>query len=262
MKFVSMLFIFSFGLLSCASANNQSSTSGPGEATVFEATETTEPSVVPPTSTETLIPTSQPSPTAEGQIFREDFTGGMSENWTIDDENPNKWTITANGELQLIADDPSLLIDGNQTNLFWQEIPTGDFQITVHLVAETSSDFQQAAIFIYQDQDNYVTINRGYCSVCEAAGDGIYMDYKLAGSFGNYNVAVTTDDVYLRLVSQDNQIVGYYALEPNAWQRIGRVGNFLQAGFVGLGVSNSDGAHSHDDDLIAFFDYFEITLAE
>lgn len=250
------LIVLAFLVFGCASATEIAPIFTP---TMPEAVVEATAMAAPPTEAST--PTPEASETPEGTLFRDDFSGEIHPSWTIIDENSSKWAVT-DGRLQIIGDDPSLLIDGNQTNLFWQPIPSMDFQITVHVVAETTSDFQQAAIFIYQDRDNYVTINRGYCSLCAAGGSGIFMDYKLAGSFGNYNVVAEVDDVYLRLVSQNDQIVGFYALEQNAWQRLGRVGNFLKAGYVGLGVSNSDGAHNYNDDLIAIFDFFEVTIPE
>lgn len=251
------LFFFTSALILLSSCQSTPELSTSPEATEFAPEVTLE----RPTETQlppTEAPTVETIPTPEGQIFRDDFDDTFDPSWIIFDENPVKWAVV-DGDLQLTAEDPSLLIQGSQTNLFWQEIPSGSFEISVHVIADTTSNFQQAAIFIYQDQENYVTINRGFCDLCPTGGDGIYMDYKLAGSFGGFNVPVSTDDVYLRLVSDGSQIIGYYALQPDVWERLGRVGNYLQAGYVGLGVSNSDGGGQYNDDLIAFFDYFEIT---
>jgi hypothetical protein len=247
------LVLLAFALASCQPA-----------ATPPPATNTEAPTQAPPTATEepTLTPTATLEPTPEGRIFRDDFTEAIDPSWIIDNEVADQWEITNAGTLRIQGDDPSLLIHGEQTNLFWQAIPSGDFEISTFVHADASSDFQQAAIFIYQDDNNYVTINRGYCSPCAAGGPGIYMDYKLAGSFGNQNIRVDTNDVYLKLVSQGGQIVGYYALTPNDWERLGRVGNYLQAGYVGLGVTNSDSGNNFGDDLLGAFDYFEIAVPQ
>jgi len=61
------------------------------------------------------------------------------------------------------------------------------------------------------------------------------------------------------LVSKDKIIYAYYALAPDEWQYITRLGEFFEFTKVGLGVSNTDNG-SIDSDLVGSYDYFEITL--
>ena len=65
--------------------------------------------------------------------------------------------------------------------------------------------------------------------------------------------------MYLKIENQDNVISGYYALSPDNWERIGRFGNFFDLTGVGLSASNSLGPGMQAEDLVAQFDYFEIT---
>ena len=221
-------------------------------------------SPIPPTSTpiptNTLLPTESPKPTAtalpEGILFREDFEGELQPGWEWQDENPDKWTFTDDGWLQIIGESNGLLQENQQNNLLWYPLPEGNFVITVHLKTKPFENFQQAAIFIYEDPENYVTINRGYCDLCKTGGNGFYMDYKISGEWGSYNIATAAEDVYLRLESQDNIISGYYATAQDQWERLGRFGNFFQFKKVGIGVSNIRAA----SDVVGLFDYFEISL--
>jgi len=90
-------------------------------------------------------------------------------------------------------------------------------------------------------------------------GNGIYMEYKIGGQFGNYKQALPETDVYLKLESKDNIITGSFATKPDQWQRLGRFGNYFVFKRVGLGVSNADSESKINADLVGLFDYFEIT---
>lgn len=207
-----------------------------------------------PTPTETPKPTTTPLP--EGVLFRDDFAGELQPGWEWENENADKWTFTDDGWLQIVGEHDNLLRENRQSNLLWYPLPEGDFVVTVHLNTKPFENFHQAAIYIYQDPDNYVTINRGYCDLCPTGGNGFYMDYKISGQLGSYNIATKAEDVYLRLESKDNTISGYYATAPDEWKRLGRFGNFFQFTRVGIGVSNVRAAN----DVVGQFDYFEISL--
>ena len=88
------------------------------------------------------------------------------------------------------------------------------------------------------------------------------MDYKIGGNFywglGRNKIQVDQVDVYLRLVSKDKIIYGYYALTPGDWQLLTRLGDFFEFKRVGLGVANCD-AGNIGSDLVGSYDYFEIT---
>ena len=237
-----------------------------------------QPTQIPPTSTleapsapaqelpatATLpLPTEAPSPSAAatqtpvGQIFRDDFSGRLGPGWTWENEDPSRWTITSDGWLQIVGGDESLLHDGTQSNLLWRDLPSGNFQVSVHVKADPTADFQQATLYFYEDPSNYMAINRGYCSPCGTGGNGVYMEYKIGGDSGSYNAAVKATDLYLRLMSEDGVLSGYYALSPDDWVRLGRFGDYFAFKRVGLGVSNVD-RRGIDADLVGQFDWFEI----
>jgi len=229
------------------------------EAVVEAPVESTLPTDMP-IPTKTSIPTETPKPTntplPAGVLFRDDFNGEFQPGWEWENENPAKWTFTGDGWLQIVGENNALLAEDTQNNLLWYPLPAGNFVITVHLKTNPIENFQQAAIFIYEDPENYITLNRGFCAPCAAGGNGFYMDYKISGQVGNYNAATNAEDVYLRLESKDNIISGFYATEPDQWKRLGRFGNYFQFKKVGLGVSNVRAAN----DVIGLFDFFEVSL--
>ena len=215
---------------------------------------------VPPTNTPVPTATTEPTATPEGQIFRDDFDGTLQPGWRWENENSQKWSITDDGWLQIVGEDPSLITDGEQTNMLWRSLPDGNFSIIVHMKAALFANFQQAAIFIYEDPENYITINHGYCDFCKTGGKGIYMDYKVEGKVGTYAASFSGDEVYLKLESKDNVISGYYATSPDEWTRLGRFGNIFKFKEVGLGVSNCGSESSSNSIVTGQYDYFEIVV--
>lgn len=206
-----------------------------------------------PTPTEEL-PTLTPLP--EGVLFRDDFEGYLQPGWQWENENPERWAFTDDGWLQIIGEYDSLLGSNPQSNLLWYPLPAGDFVITIHLKTLPFENFQQATLYIYENPDNYIAINRGFCGPCKTGGGGFYMEYKISGNVGAYMQATDAEDVYLRLENKDNMLSGYYSVEPDQWQRLGRFGNFFEFSKVGIGVSNVGAAN----DVVGLFDYFEISL--
>ena len=248
-NFLVILILCSWVLSACQPAQTL-----PTAAVVSAPPTDTSAPVNTPLPTETPKPTQTPLP--QGILFRDDFQGELQPGWEWENENPGKWKITDDGWLQIIGDYNALLGEKQQNNLLWHSLPAGDFVISVHLKTKPFENFQQAAIFIYEDPDNYVTINRGYCDLCVTGGNAFYMDYKISGQVGTYKTATNAEDVYLRLESKDNVISGYYATAPDQWERLGRFGNYFKFNKVGIGVSNAHAAN----DVVGLFDYFEISL--
>jgi beta-xylosidase len=221
----------------------------PVATTAPVASDTPEP---PPT------PTIQPTETPTGFIFRDDFSGVFQSGWTWKDENKARWGFRENGWLEILGED-SHLASGVQSNLLCRQPPAGDFQVTIHLSADPTQNYQQATLYLYQDSVNYIAINRGYCAHCVSGGGAVYMDYNLGGSWGAYNAPTRDTDLWLRLVIQGETVKGDYAFEEGAWQHLGSVGNFFAKTEACIGVSNVDSG-GIDADLIGKFDYFEFTL--
>ncbi len=223
----------------------------------------------PPQPTPTLEPTPVPSPTPlpEGTLFRDDFEGSLQPGWTWLNEDPERWSYTGDGWLQIIGSNPSFFQEGDQiglVNFLTRDLPEGEFMITAHIKADPNEDFQQATIFIYQDRSNYIALNTGFCSMCPTGGAGFYMETFIDNNpFGNaYHIPRDPEDkdVYLRLVNEGGSITGYYATSPGEWQRAGAFGDYFDFNLVGLSATNSRPWEGND--IIALFDYFEISIPE
>lgn len=263
-------------VIALAAAGCSQPTAAPTEPPTTEAPaeETVEPTNVPaPTETAepTAEPTPEPTPTEVPWIFRDDFDGGLAEGWTWHNEEPQRVSFTADGWLQIVANNPGLSAeDGPEfgmINLLTRPIPEGDFSATVHVQAAPLQNFQQAALYLISNRLSYVAINTGFCSFClpDTGGSGFYVEAFNEGSSLTPNLvvvphAVDAVDVYLRLVYRpaEASVTIYYATAPDAWQEATTVTGVPAFRLVGLGTANMPGQGSDGSELVAQFDYFEL----
>lgn len=218
------------------------------------------PKPVPPTLTP-VPPTSTALP--EGVLFRDDFEGSLQPGWTWHNEDPSRWSFVENGWLEIVGDDISLFMveERGMVNFLTRDLPEGEFAATTHIQANPDESFEQATIYLFEDGDNYIALNIGYCGVCGVGGLGYFMETYIDNNpFGNhYEVrrdASTTDEQH-RLVNQAGSISGYYMEPGGEWQRLGAFGHFFDFKSVGLGATNSN-PEGVENDIVARFDYFEI----
>jgi len=259
-----IFFVIIPALLVSCSENTTSVTNTvlPVEVEPTQAIAPTEQPTTQPTEQPTIQPTEQPtiqlSPTPEGQIFRDDFTTALGEGWTWENENKDNWSITSDGWLQIVGQNDLLISSGKQSNLLCRSIPEGDYEISTHIKTNPVANFQQSAIYLYQDPENFITINRGYCDLefCFTGGNAYYMDYKVNGTTGTYRMATKDTDVYLKLEQSNGVLTGYYSNTPDEWTRLGRFGNYFTFTKVCIGAGNGADVNSN---VVGLFDYFEIS---
>jgi hypothetical protein len=254
-KLLFLLFPLSIALFSCGSVASKAS-----------------PATMPPHPTNTSLPTPTltikpavliiPTTQSENLIFRDDFSGSLQPGWYWENEDPEKWSFTDDGWLQITAEDPNLLKEGKQTNILWRNLPEGDFAIIVHLKAAPTADSQQAAIFVYQDADHYLALYRCFCSTDGAPLQSIVAEHKLTEyDHGSGLAAYSDDDVYLKLEIKNNVINNYFAKPPGKWAGMMDWGNsksHVRFTKVGIGVSNGGSEARENAILVGQFDYFEI----
>lgn len=216
-----------------------------------------------PKSTESPTPTPTSTPMPPGLLFYDGFNGELEEGWIWQNEVPEKWRLSDDGWLEITAEDGGMLGDIGtiQTNLLLREMPNvSRFEISSRLIADTTSDFQQAAIFFIEDPDNFLVINRGHCSICPTKGEGIFTDYEYDGKIGSLKAIMTdADEIYFRIVydREAGFLTAFYAIEPEKWIQLRKIPIDLNYQMIGLGATNGD-SQNKDDDLIAKYDYFEV----
>jgi len=232
-------------------------------ATDVPSTNTPEPSSTLPQPTPTAI---QPTLTAlpNGVLFRDDFEGVLQPGWTWINEDPARWSFVDGGWLEIVGAHPGFYQQGDFgiVNFLTRPVPAGEFEITAHIQSNPNENFQQATIFIFENQDNYIALNTGYCQPCPTSGYGFYMETIIDNNpFGDFYAiprAPEDTDVYLQLINQGGSLTGYYATTPGDWQRVGAFGNYFDFKSVGLGTTNSN-TEGVQNDIVSRFDYFEIS---
>ena len=255
-----LLLMLSLLLAACGAEPVEQAPPPEAEAEEVAATVPPPPDTPEPTETPLPIPTSTPMPA--GLLFYDGFDGELAEGWMWQNEVPEKWTISEDGWLEINAEDGWMGGANIQTNVLLQPIPDARrFEIKSHLIADTTSDFQQAAIFLIEDSDNFLKINRGHCSPCPTQGDGIYTDYRYDGKDGSFKaVMADSDEVYFRIEydRDSGYVTVYYAYQPEEWVQLRKIPIDLDYQMIGLGATNIDVQFNKDDDLVAKYDYFEV----
>ncbi len=189
----------------------------------------------------------------------------MQPGWNWINENPENWKLTESGWLWMKSDDMCLLNERFQNNLLMRMAPAeGNYRIETYVNANTTANFQQASLYLFEDESNYFSINRGFCDLCPPRGDGIFSDYMYKNKWNSFNGrGISEAKVWLRIdVNRDKkQIIAYYATEEGNWVQLRKVPLSLNISQVGLGTSNCE-QFGNEINLLSVFDYFVVSQME
>lgn len=216
--------------------------------------------------------TSAPPVPANPTLFLDEFSGAPADGWTILNEDQTRWTVTPEGWLRLQAGGPGLLDSGDgilNVNLFNRPAPDGDFILTTHLVARPGENFQQAGIFLMAEPTTYVAVLNAFCAPClpDSGGSGIFLEGFIAGEYVTQGLIVShpaeETSFYLRLTysASAGTIFGEFAREPDQWQPVGSVSGLPAIEYFGVSAANAPGEEEITNDLVAFFDYLELSTS-
>lgn len=263
-KSLMLTLISVFILAACTQADERAPTDTaiPATEPAVQSQDTESPPMEPEPTATPMPPT--PTRLPKGVLFRDDFEGTFQPGWTWINEDASLWSFVESGWLEIVGSDNSFFMEGDygMVNFLTRDVPEGDFVITAHIQADPDESFEQATIYIFENQDNYIALNIGFCGICRTGGPGFYMEtYIDHNPFGDAYMVdrdPADTDVHLRLVNKGGSLTGYYSTTGEDWQKIGAFGNYFDFNAVGLGAtnSNSDGVES---DIVARFDYFEIS---
>ncbi|SFL45831.1 Glycosyl hydrolases family 2, TIM barrel domain [Gracilibacillus orientalis] len=138
----------------------------------------------------------------------------LSEEWSIYGEVEERWSLTeVPGKLRILTSEGDSHEEANSLkNLFLRNAPEGDFEITTKLTAPIRQNHQQAGLYIWEDEDNYVRLGHvwdtsttdGYSIETAKEEDGTYSKPD------NMVAHPETDTVYLKLTKVNDQVTSYY----------------------------------------------------
>jgi hypothetical protein len=194
-------------------------------------------------------------------VFQDDFDDALQAGWAWQDEDPNLWTITGDGWLQIVGGDPSLVVQGEQANLLVRDLPDGDIALVTHLSLLPEENYQYAGLHLLDAGGNLIALARGYCDTCTAGGGTLTLYFRQDGEWGTHiTIPMEATDLFLRLAWDNGVVSGDYALSEGQWEELVSIplaNHFTQ---MGLGATNSN-VEGVQSDIVARFDYVEI-LAE
>jgi beta-xylosidase len=185
----------------------------------------------------------------------DDFSGtALHPLWSWVREDGAHWSLANNpGFMRILTQEGGIFeVTGsnNQKNILLMQAPQNDLQLTTLVTIDPSENFQHAALMVYEDDDNYVEINRAYSN-----GNHVNFDIEIGGVLlSTTPVVVTADTLYLRIVRAGNLYTGYYSLDGVGWDMVGSGTADLSGALVGIGASNG----ASTTEILADFDEFHL----
>jgi len=167
--------------------------------------------------------------------FRDEFDSNLLHPlWYWVREDSTHWSLTDNPGYLRITTQTGGMFTNDQNNILLANAPNGDFQITTMVTIAPTQNFQHAALQVYQDDDNYVQLNRAY-----ANGDTLNFDLEVGGIVTNIQTSVAEPDLFLRITKHGLNYYGYYSLDGVTWTMAGNhTANFSPIS-VGVGAANN-----------------------
>ena len=133
--------------------------------------------------------------------------------WSWVREDSTHWNLTERPGLLRIKTQEGTLYQGTNTtkNVLLQPAPAGDFEIQTRVLFAPTENIQTAGLIIYQDDDNYLALIRGFCGFGPpCAGNALYFDHEEQGqtmgsTFGAAEIAADFD--FFSLTPQPHRVL-------------------------------------------------------
>jgi serine/threonine protein kinase/ABC-type branched-subunit amino acid transport system substrate-binding protein len=197
---------------------------------------------------------------AISDFVTDEFEGSLIRGWSWLDEDPDRWNMTAApGALRITTQGEFLYGQGRPSNLLLRDAPSADFEIVIRVAFTPVQNFQQAAIFVFEDEDNFVSLNRGFCDLSGCVGSGIHLDAEQNGETSSHGLMpVTLGTTFIRLRREGGTYTGYYSADGQLWLEIGRLDSPISPVKVGLTANNSS-SDPGVSQIPADFDFFQVS---
>lgn len=188
--------------------------------------------------------------------FNDDFDDPtLDPAWSWIRQDSTHWSLTTRpGFLRIVTQQGDVYESTNNLrNLLIQQAPDGDFTITTLLTIEPFTHAQQGGLLVYQDDDNYIRITRGYMFTSH------YVEFILEqnGSPTTQQLTVPDTTVYLAITRSGTHYTGYYSLDGTTWTPVGQFSNVsFHPSQVGIGAWNGD---LSAPEIPVDFDFFHLT---
>ncbi len=186
-------------------------------------------------------------------FWRDDFASStLHPLWSWVREDASHWSLTENPDFLRITTQTGGIVGGSndQQNILVTDAPSGDFQMTTKVTIDPSENFQHAAILVYQDDDNYIELNRAY-----AFGNNVNFDKEIGGVILNTQTAETATTLWLRIVREQHTYSAFTSTDGISWTPVGQYTALLTNAKIGLAAASGPAGVA---EIPADFEYFEL----
>ncbi|NIK75422.1 regulation of enolase protein 1 (concanavalin A-like superfamily) [Paenibacillus castaneae] len=206
--------------------------------------------------------TSVNDPIPAGSLVDPFDSNQLDKAWSIFKADNSKWSLTRKpGFLSLdtsVGD--TFESSNNLPNIFLKDAPSGDFVFTIKVEAPVRKNYQQAGLFLWQNEDNYVKLGHVW-DTDGSTGKSLETAYEKNAVYvkaANMAVHPGYDTSYLQIKKVGNVVSTYYwdgtAWKPAADPMTVSLSN-LKIGFYGLSSGDRTSIQAN-------FDYFSVGPVE
>ncbi len=89
--------------------------------------------------------------------FSDEFNGSLKSQWSWIREDPTKHAFV-NGQLSITVNGDLYRNANNATNLLLENQPTGDYVMETKITFDPNTNYQQAGLLVYSDDDHYIKV--------------------------------------------------------------------------------------------------------
>jgi len=202
-----------------------------------------------------------------GDVWRDEFSAeALDGRWSWVREDPTHWSLSDRGGFLRITSQQGGLLYGsnNARNLLLRDTPAGDFDVETRVFFTPGENYQMAGLLLYEDDDNFLMLNRTYCGFPPPAcvGNGIYFDLEENGASVGPDLLMTmasSDEAYLRVERRGNVYSGYASEDGQGWTLVGQLTASSEFRPTQIGLIAADGDQGATE-IPADFDYFLLRL--
>ena len=167
----------------------------------------------------------------------------LGDSLEVVNENPDHWSVAGEGRIQIQAHAQGLWDTQTVHNIIVsspkQEL--ANVTATVRMHGKTRANYDEAGLIFYQDNDNYVTVQRKH------GGGSPYLSVvtESARKPSENNVADSSqDDIWLKLEKAGDTVTGSYSEDGSQWIPIREVTNASLGSSFRIGIMAGSGSDS------------------
>jgi beta-xylosidase len=160
---------------------------------------------------------------SEAFFYDEFDEDSLAAEWFWVREDPDNWSLTERpGFLRIHTQWGTIYEDQIGSNLLLRTTPTSSYRLSTRVEFDATQDYQEAALFLYRDDDNYIVVNRLYHTTFGGHVYGFGREENGIGTEGFWAVA-SGQIAELQLTVSDTHVTGSYKDETGQWVELGRI---------------------------------------